>query len=605
MNSSALGDEGVVAVRSFFNRMGFIKPYINSDDTQPIWDGNLFVYNHRDVFTNDRLIFQVSAQVKAHEFSDDDFPDHTYYDIELVNLENYRIDGGVVFFNVLVGADRNQIYVNFLSKANIQNLIDTAKGKKTRSVKFSKIPKTYTEIIGKLRTLHLQRTHTLIPFEQVKKYKNVKWAIDSYGLSDSANPLEYITTNPVNILAYVDGMSAPLYVGNGTARITSITLPENLEVRIGEETFYSEYKRIVEGNTHTYLIGRSLTLKFVRLDQQVDISVLVNLKGDTIEELIHEITFVLKIFEKKHLLFGDNKLDMPITVKQSEIKEWKGKLRFWNDVKALFSMLHIEEPIHNIQELTDTEINKIKTLIAGILYNKTVIGKNGMKADHLEWISFSNIRVLVLARYISDDRYRLINIFDSVSAFYTDDKGKSQSASIYSKIIAEDILASNIDWSNLLKSYQDVISVNPDYYERVNWDVLRLIKLFDMNSRMSILLAAEELLHWLMSNDSLTSWRDVLQYNLLQIRIRKGLNITSDERNWLFDQEEYLSTSPAAIEETQKNQMLFAVQVLLSNQYKARRQFERMSEKEQKLISDLPIYNLYQKLLDSNDGCPS
>lgn len=30
MNRAALGDEGVVAVRSFFNRLGYIKPYVLS-----------------------------------------------------------------------------------------------------------------------------------------------------------------------------------------------------------------------------------------------------------------------------------------------------------------------------------------------------------------------------------------------------------------------------------------------------------------------------------------------------------------------------------------------------------------------------------------------
>ena len=103
MNNSALGDEGAVAVRSFFNRLGYIKPYINSDDTQPVWDGNLFVYNDRKDFTNDRLKFTVPVQVKAHEHQEETFPDKTNFDVEIVNLRNYYNDGGVVFFDVLVG----------------------------------------------------------------------------------------------------------------------------------------------------------------------------------------------------------------------------------------------------------------------------------------------------------------------------------------------------------------------------------------------------------------------------------------------------------------------------------------------------------------------
>lgn len=593
MNIGALGDEGAVAVRSYFNRLGYIKPYINSDDTQPVWDGSLFIYNHRTDFTNERLKFTVPVQVKAHEFDGDDFPDFTYYDIELVNLENYKIDGGVVFFNVLVGSERSKIYVNFLTKSTIQNYLDTAKGKKNRSVKFSPIPKKYTEIISQLRTLHLQRTHSLIPFEQAKKYPNVQWAIDSYGLSSEQNPLEYITSNPVNILAIVEGFSTPLYVGDSAARITSVSLPENSNISIADTTYYDNITRVFEGTTQTIKIGKSLMLKFVKEEESINVTVSAELKGDTIEELVHEISFIIALFENKRISFDNYVLELDINVENSLVKKWKSKLKFWNDVKDLFSLLHIEEPINNIQELSSAEINRLKTLIAGLLYSKTVIGKNGMKEDHLEWISFSNIRVLVFARYLSGNKYKLVNIFDSLSAFYKDVDGKFKTASIYSKVIAEDVLASNVDWSNLLKSYQDAIEINRDFYERANWDVLWLIKLFDKYNRISILNAAENLLNWIIGTDDKTTWYNVWRFNQIQIKLRKGNTLETSDYEWLLDQEETIPTA-IDIDDSQKTQTLFSIQVLLSDYRKALRIFDKMTSDEKEFISGLPIFQLYQ-----------
>lgn len=601
MNIGALGDEGAVAVRSYFNRLGYIKPYINSDDTQPVWDGSLFIYNHRTDFTNERLKFTVPVQVKAHEFDGDDFPDFTYYDIELVNLENYKIDGGVVFFNVLVGSERSKIYVNFLTKSTIQNYLDTAKGKKNRSVKFSPIPKKYTEIISQLRTLHLQRTHSLIPFEQAKKYPNVQWAIDSYGLSSEQNPLEYITSNPVNILAIVEGFSTPLYVGDSAARITSVSLPENSNISIADTTYYDNITRVFEGTTQTIKIGKSLMLKFVKEEESINVTVSAELKGDTIEELVHEISFIIALFENKRISFDNYVLELDINVENSLVKKWKSKLKFWNDVKDLFSLLHIEEPINNIQELSSAEINRLKTLIAGLLYSKTVIGKNGMKEDHLEWISFSNIRVLVFARYLSGNKYKLVNIFDSLSAFYKDVDGKFKTASIYSKVIAEDVLASNVDWSNLLKSYQDAIEINRDFYERANWDVLWLIKLFDKYNRISILNAAEDLLNWIIGTDDKTTWYNVWRFNQIQIKLRKGNTLETSDYEWLLDQEETIPTA-IDIDDSQKTQTLFSIQVLLSDYRKALRIFDKMTSDEKEFISGLPIFQLYQNLINNNNG---
>lgn len=601
MNTSALGDEGVVAVRSYFNRLGYIKPYINSDDTQPVWDGNLFIYNHRSEFTNDRLKFTVPIQVKTHEYESDDFPESTSYDIELINLENYKTDGGVVFFNVLVGPESSKIYVNFLTKSVIQKYLDTAKGTKTRTVKFTRIPKNYTEIVGQLRTLHLQRTHTLVPFEQVKKYPNVQWAIDSYGLSSDHNPLEYITSNPVNILAIVEGFSTPLYVGDSATRISSVSLPEDICIRIGEIVFFDSITRVVEGTTHTIKIGKSLILIFVKDNEATNVTVSVDLHGESIEELIHEIKFIVAIFERKQILFNDSALDLEIHVDSTLLDDWKSKLKFWNDVKDLFTLLHIEEPILNIQQLSDAEINRIKTLIAGFLYGKIVIGKNRRKEDHLEWISFSNIRVLVFARYLSDNRYRLENIFNTLSAFYKDVDGKLKSATVYSKVIGEDILASNVDWSNLLKSYQDALVRNPDFYERANWDVLWLLNLYDKHNRQSIISAAEELLSWIMRTDNKTTWNNVWRYNLIQIKLRKGDSLESSDREWLLDQEESVPSNNE-IDDSLKKQMLFSIQVLFSDTFKAKRIFERMTSDEKEFVSGLPIFNLYKKLNNINNG---
>lgn len=597
MNIGALANEGVGAVNSIFNKMGFIRSYINSDDTQPVWDGNLFVYNDRNNFSNEHLKFTVPLQVKAHEFNEESFPETTTYDIEICNLKNYLIDGGVVFFNVLVGPERNYVYVNYLTKTAIQKLLDTAQGEKKRSVKFMKMSLKYSEVVTQLRTLHLQKTHSLIPYEQLKKHKNVKWAIDSYGLSESDNPLEYITSNPVNILAYIEGATTPLYVGNDAARISSVSLPESTPVCIAGKKYFDGFTRVIEGYAHTYKIGKSITIIFERpKDNKIDITVSAELAADGLPELINEIEFILAIFENKQILFGENVLELDgLKVTKATLKEWRAKLKFWKEVETLFSILAIDEHFENILSLTDEEVSRVKALIAGIVYGKTVNGTGGMKEDHLEWISFSNIRVLVFAHYLPESRYRLYNIFGKLSAFYKDVDGIIKSASIYSKVIAEDILASNVDWSNLVKSYQEVAKVNPDIFERANWDVLWLIKLFDKTHRDTILKAAIDLLEWIMHVDKKTSWHTVWKYNILQINARKGLSLSKEDKEWLLDEEEALSNKKD-IEDSQKKYSLISIQVLLADYSKASRLYKRLSYEEKEFLSNLPIFTLYKQL---------
>lgn len=597
MNRASLGDEGVVAVRSFFNRLGYIKPYINSDDTQPIWDGSLFVYNDREKFTNDRLLFTVTLQVKAEEYCEYEFPNSTSFDVELVNLRNYQIDGGVVFFHVLVGPERNQIYVAFLTKAIIQNYLDTAKGNKYRSIRLEKMPKSYSAVVSRLRTLHLQKTHNLIAFEEAKKYPNVQWAIDSFGLTEEHNPLEYITSNPVNILAYVDGLPEPFFVGNDAARISTITLPQPSDISVNGKVFYQSFTREVKGNIQIVKIGKSLELTFEReTPESISVSANIELNADSLEEIIHEVEFIVSIFETKEIYFGENKLDFCKSIPSEDVKEWRIKLKFWNEVKDLFELLHIDEPLNNIQAISDAEINRLRTLIAGLLYKKKVVGKNGMKADHLEWISVSNLRILVFARYISDNKYRLEQVFEHLSAYYHDSKGQPKTASVYSKVIAEDVLASNIDWSGLIQSYKDITIVNPDFFERANWDVLWLIKWYDKTQRPPLLDVANELLTYIMQHDTKTSWCSVWKYNLLQIKTRRNQPLSDEENNWLLDEDDSLD-SDKSIDDTQRIFNKFAIQILLRNTLKAKRLYSKMTVDQQTFIAGLPIFNLYENLI--------
>lgn len=601
MNDSVLGDEGVVAVRSFFNRLGYIKPFINSDDTQPVWDGNLFVYNHRKDFTNDRLKFKVPVQVKAHEHFEEEFPDSTNYDVEIINLHNYYTDGGVVFLDVLVGPTRNQIYVNFLTKSAIKKLLDNARGIHTCRIKCKPIPRTYSEIVSQLRTLYLQRTHTLIPFEEVRKYDNVTWAIDSFGFEDNPNPLEFITSNPVNILAYLDGFQTPVYVGDSAAHISSVVCEEYFSVNVGDQHFFNSFKRNIEGTTQTIEIGKSLTLKFINeVDSRLEIS--INLNGNSVNEVIHELKFILAFFKCKQIIIGGKPLDLAIIVDEETINLFEGKLKFWSDVKDLFDILHIDIPLENPLNLSKKDINRINTLIAGILYGKTVVGKNGINKDHLEWISFANIRVLVYTKYISDNKYKIVNIFDNlISACYKDIDGKFKAASIYSKVISEDILANNVDWSNLVKSYQEALKENPDFYERANWDVLWLIKTYDKSLRPCVLQAAEELLTWIANTDKETSWHTVWKYNFFQIKIRKGESLSDEDKSWLYDEEDSIPSNKN-LDDSQKRFSLFSIHVLLDNKIKAKKLFDKMSKDEQDFISGLPIYQLYKKLTTLYNG---
>ncbi len=97
MDRGIIEEKGIYAVSEYLTDIGYIKPYLSSNDKTPMWDGSLFVYKSKDDFNKERFDYRVPVQVKASEFDGDVFPEKTSYSIEITDLKNYLNDGGLVF----------------------------------------------------------------------------------------------------------------------------------------------------------------------------------------------------------------------------------------------------------------------------------------------------------------------------------------------------------------------------------------------------------------------------------------------------------------------------------------------------------------------------
>ena len=52
MDKSIIEDKGINAVSEYLSDVGYIKPYLSSNDKTPMWDGWLFVYKSKEDFCN-------------------------------------------------------------------------------------------------------------------------------------------------------------------------------------------------------------------------------------------------------------------------------------------------------------------------------------------------------------------------------------------------------------------------------------------------------------------------------------------------------------------------------------------------------------------------
>ncbi|MBR2107489.1 MAG: hypothetical protein IJ937_09500 [Treponema sp.] len=106
----------VAEIKKVISRTDYIKSFINDGDKEPCWDGNLYVYSdisQKNEYYKGKVPIQIKGK-KCKKFSDKELK----YLIRVVDLQNYSIEGGTIYFVVEI----TENYSNsspIMMKANI------------------------------------------------------------------------------------------------------------------------------------------------------------------------------------------------------------------------------------------------------------------------------------------------------------------------------------------------------------------------------------------------------------------------------------------------------------------------------------------------------
>ena len=101
MDTEALG---VAAVKAVIAKTDYLVDYIKDKEREPMWDGSIYVYSSSGNKSNADWIGKAAVQVKGKNLDSIDVQE-VKYDLEVVDLKNYKKEGGVLFF--VVGIDEN------------------------------------------------------------------------------------------------------------------------------------------------------------------------------------------------------------------------------------------------------------------------------------------------------------------------------------------------------------------------------------------------------------------------------------------------------------------------------------------------------------------
>ena len=140
----------VSAVKSYIDFSSQLRSYISDNDRTQIWDGDIFVFSG-DSKDNDNFYGRVPVQVKGYKVKKNSEKKKNKFKLTREDLNNYRNDGGCIFFVVEIIKDINnqefksRVFYRELSVAFITDFLKQKEGIKSPTFHLKKVPDKINE----------------------------------------------------------------------------------------------------------------------------------------------------------------------------------------------------------------------------------------------------------------------------------------------------------------------------------------------------------------------------------------------------------------------------------------------------------------------------
>ena len=577
MDRSIIEDKGINAVSEYLSDIGYIKPYLSSNDKTPMWDGSLFVYKSKEDFNNERFEYRIPVQVKASEFDGDVFPETTSFSIEVTDLQNYLKDGGLVFFKVLVKGKEKEVYCSFLTKPRIEDIISSCKEQMTKSVSLSKAPQNGNEVLENLKRIYILRDHSLLDLSTLENRSDYKFRIQLEHLSPDTDPQEYLATHYVDALFSLDGVPGEFYPKGGPVKIESSTSIIK-DVTIGGHAYFNSFAITYKNDGKHFIAGCFDIIISYDSSPKPQTTIHVVLKASTLGDVINELNSIQSFMHHKSINFGNIKFDFKEhDFSSAPQKEWEESLQYWNDVKKLFAVLKVK-PSFAPDKLNEEDNRQLETLIHGILHRNIVYGDYG--ESHLSTFDIGSQKILVYAEHLQGREFKLFDIYEHLCAGYVDEDGNHRPTPILSLVFEQKNLPSNLQLDKIVQTYKSYKKKNPQISLRANMDLLNMLNHYDRCHDKKVLKAAIEIATWLKNEKNSTIGnRNITLLNYLQAIKRQKGTFNDMEMQKLYRLK------------TTDNTENFARYLLLGNKEKALSYLAKISENDLDFLKTLPIYH--------------
>ncbi len=602
--------KATAAIIDIISTTSRLKSFINSNDKEPSFDGNIYIYDNDEY--QKKNLKRVSVQIKGKGVQAK--PKATIkYPISAVDLDIFMRNGGTMFFVVYIdkatGATK-QIYYSALLPFKIKEILKLNQNNTGNiSVNFSKFPTNLKDITDLFLWFHTQSNKQISFIEKDTPSINdlqEKGVLESLSVSFMGSNNEKGFNEFPKIL---DGKEMYLYanIKDGVAPIPvdyysqvsqiQMSCIEESPVGVNGELYYLNFGKTITAEKIVFRIGSSVTISFPNIDESDEkkdfkVTISVQIKG-TLKQRIKSLEFLIAMFEAKSFEIG--KLKLPANFPEEELKklnasEYPDALESHKRILNALEKLNIKKDI-SLDNFTKNDYWKLNSLVGAIEDEAPIYNVEG----DLPWLvnlDFGELHLLMICKKQDDGAYKIWDFFNKQMDVYYLGKNKEKLPTSQYAILKEDAFLT-VDNLNLQSIVNDFKRMESHKYiaENGNMVMLEILKAYDKENKIDLLDTAKQLFEWLETIDhSLSS--EIMLINKLQIALR--------ERDLTFAEKQELSKIAVDSDEITCKIGAF---ILLNEQDEAEKLIQEMPVKEKEDFMSYPIFKFYTKPKeDQNNG---
>ena len=587
MDSDKIELLAVNCITDKFAYSDIIKTFIPTNDKEPVWDGHIYICKSKGNY------YRIPAQVKGKLCKH--LPKKPSYPVSLINLRNYKRDGGILYFVVFIQDNERFPFYASLAPLDLKRLIKQANGQASISIPLEPLPKVNNEFESELiefyfdckRQTSFSDSEVLTLDETIRKGYPITYRV--HNASNQVDALLKLGDRYRYIYANVGNGTTPIYVPVGDQPFKLMPFPTvRKPVCVNDQIFFDSYQEGHSSYERVIIIDEFFRINSDKAEKRAKLEATLN--TTSLSRYIKQVKFLYSALNNGYFNLGSERIEFN-EIPQDDLDDINNRMKFWSRVVNALELLHVNLNLIDITNFGDEEIGRLKLLCRLVIDKHSV--KLNLESSSVSVLELGDYSLLLLCEEQKNGKFTgkdFFSISDSKCVYLKNDNEHSVVLPIYSAVFFREDAHKliNIDYDNIIEKYEKAFSYSHDISIYVNQDVLNMIMAFDRQVKKDIRLinAALSLANWLISKYSDTEHSYIYQINKYQILMRKNSALTNQEVNELLD------LSESDIPPNAK----WAVLILVKDVTRAERYWNKLTDEEKLEHKNYPIYTLAKQI---------